>query len=114
MTTREESVKIQLTEAHKYVQQFMSMRVTAFGTTVGVVGAVLAVIYKVDNAPHARLSLWAFLAFVLIFAGQMLGAMGRAIWLFCAHMFVMERDFYGPGGNHEWILAHLTHRVRRS
>jgi len=110
MVTREEAVKVQLTEAHKYVQQFMAMRIAAFGTTVGFVGAILSVIYKVDSSVHARLSLWVFLSLVLLFAGQMLGAMARAIWLFCAHMFMMERDFYGPGGNHQWIVANLINR----
>lgn len=110
MLERSEAVKIQLAEAHKYVHQFMSMRIAAFGTLVAFVGALVAIVFRAETQPHARFAIWGFTALVLFIATMLLGSIGRAIWLFCAHMMVMERDLYGPGGNHQWLIANLMDR----
>lgn len=112
MMSRDEAAKIQLAEAHKYVQQFLTTRATFFGATIAAIGVLLGVIANLKDRSDlgTRLGVWAIVVAVHALGTQSVASATRAIWLFCCHMFMIERDSYGPGGNHQWLLSNLRSR----
>ncbi|MEM6749190.1 MAG: hypothetical protein AAGA57_04280 [Planctomycetota bacterium] len=87
----------------------MTLRTAFFGAALAVAGGLLAAIAQLETTATSvsRPGLWGLLLVVLLFMVRGTASATRAIWLFCCHMFLIERDFYGPGGNHQWLLANL-------
>lgn len=106
MLDRVEAMKLQLAEAHKYVQGFLTLRMSIFGVYVAFVGGIIAATVRTPY-DEGRATLWILLGMVHVLGCAAMISVSRAVWLFCCHMLIIERSVYGTGGNHQWLAANL-------